>query len=289
MGGGAVVLLGLWLGPGRSRVRRVRWSRVRRVRWSPADAAAFLLGAVAIATYQVCFFAAVRTAGVAVGTVVTIGSGPVFTGLFSRLIGASGLSARWAIATAGAIVGCSVLVVGGSQAGASAGGVPLALAAGACYGACVVASARLIAGGRSERQVMAVMFGGGAALLLPVLLTAPLGWLATWHGLAVICWLGGVTTAAAYLLYGYGLRTVAAPVAVTLGLAEPAIATVLAVVLLGERLTALGVGGLLAVGVALAVMATDRRAAAVRYPPDLGENHERESDASTQAGSGAPV
>ena len=60
-----------------------------------------------------------------------------------------------------------------------------------------------------------------------------------------------MTTAVAYLLYGRGLRTVPAPVAVTLGLAEPVVAALLALVVLGEQLTASGRGWAVAlVGVA---------------------------------------
>jgi DME family drug/metabolite transporter len=44
-------------------------------------------------------------------------------------------------------------------------------------------------------------------------------------------------------------------VAVTLGLAEPAVAALLAVLVLGERLTATAVTGIILIGVALAVLA----------------------------------
>ncbi len=46
--------------------------------------AVLLLAAAAVGGYQVCFFTAVRMTGVAVGTVVAIGSAPVFTGALSR-------------------------------------------------------------------------------------------------------------------------------------------------------------------------------------------------------------
>ena len=61
-------------------------------------------------------------------------------------------------------------------------------------------------------------------------------------------------TAVAYLLYGRGLRGVPAPAAVTLGLAEPVVAALLALVVLGERLSAPAVAGLLLVGLALALL-----------------------------------
>jgi DME family drug/metabolite transporter len=78
---------------------------------------------------------------------------------------------------------------------------------------------------------------------------------------AVTAYLGIVTTVMAYLLYGRGLRTVAVPVAVTLGLAEPVVAAVLGIVVLGERLTATATVGLILVGLALAALAVGRRPA----------------------------
>ena len=215
---------------------------------------ALALGAAGVAGYQICFFSAVRQTGVAIGTVVAIGSGPVFAGLISALTGSARLSLRWLIATTGAIAGCVVLLTGGRAAGVQLAGAGLALAAGLCYACYAVAAASLIAGGAAGRSVMAIMFGGGALVLLPVLLTGPVGWLLTLRGAVVVFELSVLATAVAYLLYGYGLRTVQVPVAVTLGLAEPVVAALLAVAVLDERLTGTAIAGLLLVGLALALL-----------------------------------
>src|SRR3954462_8280010 len=84
-------------------------------RWSRR---ALLAGAVGIAAYQLAFFAAVRETGVAVGTVVAIGSGPAFAGLLSR----APLTGRWAASTALAVAGIALLVAGGAQARVSGPG-----------------------------------------------------------------------------------------------------------------------------------------------------------------------
>ena len=84
--------------------------------------------------------------------------------------------------------------------------------------------------------------------------------------MAVAGYLGMVTTALAYLLYGRGLRTVPAPVAVTLGLAEPVVAAILGLVVLGERLTATDVAGLALVGLALATLVRRAPCAPTRLP-----------------------
>jgi drug/metabolite transporter, DME family len=213
------------------------------------------LAAAAVAGYQVTFFTAVRVTGVAVGTVVAIGSAPVLTGLLSRLTGGPPLGRRWIAATAAAVAGCVVLVTGGRAAGVRPEGVLLALAAGLCYAVYAVVAARLIALGSPETAVMGLLFGGAAVLLSPVLAASPDGWLVTARGLAVVGYLGVVTTAVAYLLYGRGLRTISAPVAVTLGLAEPAVAALLGLVVLGERINGAAVVGLILVGLALVGLA----------------------------------
>ncbi len=235
--------------------------------------AVLILAAAAVGGYQVCFFTAVRMAGVAIGTVVAIGSAPVFTGALSRLTGGPRLDLRWMLATAAAVAGCAVLVTGGHAGVATTGvattgvattgvasavGVGLALAAGLCYAIYAVTASRLITAGNPEAAVMGLLFGAAAVLLSPVLATSSPGWLLTGRGLAVTAYLGVVTTVLAYLLYGRGLRTVLAPVAVTLGLAEPVVAAILGLVVLRERLTAPDVVGLLLVGLALATLVGGR-------------------------------
>jgi len=230
-------------------------AELRRMLSAPGSGRARLIvAAVSVGGYQLAFFSAVRLTGVAIGTVVAIGSAPVLTGLISRLTGGQRLDGRWLTATAGAVAGCAVLVTGGSAAGVNLAGVGLALTAGLCYAVYAVSAARLISAGTGERAVMGALFGGGAVLLVPVLLASSPGWLLTARGLAVAAYLGVVTTAVAYLLYGRGLRTVPAPVAVTLGLAEPVVAALLALVVLGERLTPAALAGVVLVGLALAVL-----------------------------------
>ena len=86
-----------------------------------------LLGGVFVALYQVSFFAAVADTGVAVGTVVALGSAPAFAGLAARAFNREPLSARWAAATALACAGVCMLVLGGGRRrGVAAGRLPRA-------------------------------------------------------------------------------------------------------------------------------------------------------------------
>jgi drug/metabolite transporter, DME family len=260
LGGALLLALAIATADGRRAVGRLLSA-------GEASRAALLIAAATVGGYQLCFFAAVRITGVAIGTVVAIGSAPVFTGLLSRLTGGPPLERSWMLATAAAVAGCTVLVTGGHASGASPGGVVLALAAGLCYSGYAVAAARLISGGHPERAVMGLLFGGAAVLLAPVLAATSPGWVATGRGVAVVGYLGVVTTGVAYLLYGRGLRTVPAPAAVTLGLAEPVVAALLGVVVLGERLSLTAIAGLALVGVALVALAAGQPARTAPVTP----------------------
>lgn len=216
--------------------------------------------AVAVAAYQLCFFAAVARTGVAIGTVVAIGSGPVFTGLLSWLADRSPPSRRWALATAAAVAGCAVLIIGGGTSGADPGGIALALLGGLLYAFYAVMAARGIGRGMDSGAVMGVLFGGAAVIMLPVLVGSSPGWLAEPRGLLTALYLGLAATTLAYLLYGRGLRTTPVATAATLALAEPAVAALLGLVVLGEHLSALSWAGLVLLGVGLLVVAAPGKA-----------------------------
>src|SRR4051812_43975623 len=117
--------------------RRARASSPGPGARTPWSARVVLAGGLGVAGYQLSFFAAVADTGVAVGTVVALGSAPVFAGLLARITSKAELDARWAACTAFATVGVTVLVVssGGGSATVSPVGVALALGAGVGYAA----------------------------------------------------------------------------------------------------------------------------------------------------------
>jgi DME family drug/metabolite transporter len=198
---------------------------------------------------------------VAVGTVVAIGSGPVFTGALSWWLERRPPGARWAAGTAAAIAGCAILIMGGAAGvGADPAGVMFALLGGLLYASYAVIAAREISRGLDSTGVMGVLFGGAAAIMLPVLLVTGPGWLAAPRGLLTALYLGCAATALAYLLYGRGLRTTPVATAATLALAEPAVAAILGVIVLREQLPATSWAGLALLGASLAMVAVPKRA-----------------------------
>lgn len=237
-----------------------------RTRWG---AVAGLMTAV----YQVTFFGGVHLAGVALGTLVTIGSGPVFTGLLSWALLRERPQASWVVATAVCVVGLALLVGSGASApGNDARGLLLALGAGLGYAVYTVGAKHLITDGHRSDDVMTAAFVLGGLVLLPLLLAQPLAWLATPRGLVMALWLGLATTTLAYVLFGRGLRHLPAGPVTTLVLAEPVVATFLGVVVLGESLAVLGWIGaaLVLAGLALQGVVSARRGGEVAAQDALG-------------------
>lgn len=224
-------------------------------RWPAAPLA---VAAAGVALYQLAFFEGVARAGVAVGTIVAIGSAPVFAGVIGVFLLGERLTPRWAIATAVGVSGVGLLVLPGERLSGDAGAAVLPLAAGLAYAAYASASKRLLSTHDSV-AVAAVAFGGGAVLLLPVLLVSDLGWVARPAGVAAVLELGLVATAAAYLLYTRGLAYLPVSRAATLSLAEPLTATLLGVLVLGESLAPVQVAGAAGVAAGLALLAARPR------------------------------
>ena len=201
--------------------------------WPPLATAAM---ALAVAVYQPLFFAGVSLTGVAVGTVTAIGSAPVWAGAIGLLAGGEKPTIHWAVATALAVAGCAILLLGPGDISVSAPGVVLCLAAGGGY-VVFATIAKDFLRSKPQAAVMGVVFTLGAVALSPALLLTDFSWLAGPRGTLVALELGLFATAAAYLLFAGGLSRIPVTTTATLSLAEPLTAGALGILLLGENLT----------------------------------------------------
>ncbi|RFU88059.1 DMT family transporter [Streptomyces triticagri] len=252
--GGLVLLVGaLSLGP-KQAVRRVRVGRTA------------VLGA-ALALFQTAYFAAVQSTGLAVGTVVTLGAGPVLIALGARLAMAERLGRGGVAAVAGALTGLAVMVLGDGGATVRPWGVLLALLSASGYAAMTLLTRfwGRDGGGDDAYATTAWTFGFAALCLLP---------LAGLEGLvphtaerADVVWLllyiAAVPTALAYALYFAGAVVVRSATVSVIMLLEPVSAAVIAVALLGEALTAGTVVGTLLMLAAVAGLAVAETRGAV--------------------------
>nr|WP_301175192.1 DMT family transporter [Actinomadura geliboluensis] len=238
--------------------RRAFRTLTRRT-WAPLAAASAATG-----TFQAAFFSAVDRTGAAVATAVVFGLAPVSTGLCERLVLRTRLSPRWWAGTGCAVGGVALLMVPGPAVHVDPVGVLLSLAAGTCFGVYTVSAKVLTGRDAGMAAAVSVTLLAGAAALLPWTL-AELPALAAPRSAVLVGWLGIAATAAAYMFFVTGLGRVAAATAGTLSLAEPLVAAVLAVAVLGERLSApVAAGSLLLLG-GLFVVSVPARPRAARY------------------------
>ncbi|NKX49005.1 EamA family transporter [Arthrobacter deserti] len=235
-------------------------ARARRLLYAQRNVVA--LGAVAVAVYPLAFYTSMQLAGVAVGTVVSIGSAPLASALIERILEGHRLSARWAAGAVPGLAGTALLCLaspagggaGTASAWSTAAGTGLGLAAGLTYALYSWAARRLMLRAVPPRAAMGAVFGAGGLLLMPVLILTGAPLLDSWTNAAVAGYMALVPMFAGYLLFGRGLARVAASTATTVSLAEPVVAAVLAVGVVGERLPALGWAGAALVLASLVVL-----------------------------------
>ncbi|MFF4334361.1 DMT family transporter [[Kitasatospora] papulosa] len=224
-----------------------------------AERGVVLLGALAVAAYPPAFYSSMHLAGVATGTVVSIGSAPLASALIERVVDGRRLTRRWITGAVLGLSGTVLLCAAEATAGASSGpgarsagstvlGVVLGLTAGLTYAVYSWAAHRLIGRGLTSGAAMGTVFGIGGLLLVPVLAATGAPLLDSWSAAAVGAYMALVPMFLGYVLFGWGLARVRASTATTLTLLEPAVAAVLAVLVVGERLRPAGW-----VGVALIV------------------------------------
>ena len=222
-----------------------RWSSSSAGRTAaPPVVALIAIGAASVAAYQLSFFTALTKAGVAVGTVVSMSTPPIFAGLLLLLRRTMRVSGWWALSTAITIGGCALIAADGSGSKLDGFGVVMATVAGVSFTAYSTAASKLIEVGFVPSGVMGVLFAGGGFFLLPVLVLLDTSWILTTNGLVLSVYLAVAATAVAYALYGNGLRTVPITTSATLTLADPLMAAVLGLTIIGEPMTPTVVCGL---------------------------------------------
>ena len=239
---GSMVLWSVVLG-GRRREPLPSSATVRSLR------SLLVIGGFGVAVYTPLFFVAVDRSGVAIGTVVAIASGPFFAAGLDWMFRRVRPTAAWLRGTVVTVLGATVLIVSVDSGGTGVDllGVAAALAAGFGYATYSVSSKATMERGLASTIALAIPFTIGVVVVLVLSVGQGASWLATSSGLAMALYLGVVATGLAYVLFGYGLRRLTSATAVTLVLAEPLTAALLAVVVLDESIPVAGWLGVVAV------------------------------------------
>lgn len=217
-----------------------------------------LVGAVCVAIYPLAFYGSMRMAGVTIGTVISLGSAPLLSAAIEYRQSGFRPSLRWLAGATVGIIGMVLLSMsehGGAHT-APAGSSTLAgslvgLIAGFTYALYSSCARQLMQRGISSTTAMGATFGIGGLLLMPVLIATGGPFLASWNNAAVGLYMAFVPMFLGYVCFGYGLSRVETSVATTITLFEPVVAAFFAVVIVGERLSALGWFGVLLVVICL--------------------------------------
>jgi len=217
---------------------------------------ALLAAIAAMASSQPLFFTGVAKTGVAVGTIVTIGSGPILAGLLGWAVRGESVGGRWAIATILSVGGAVLIASGGAAAGIDGGGLVFALGAGLAWAVYLVAAKALFAE-FPPIFVVAVVFSASAIVLAPWFVVSHPVWILSGRGALVAAWFV-VTTALSYVLFASGLSGTPIAAAATLSLSEPLTAAILGMTVLGEPVRATTVGGIVLVALGLFVISSDQ-------------------------------
>lgn len=237
------------------------WILFRRrgiIRGKKWDLTGILLAASGLTAYQFAFFSAVKLTGVAIGTMVAIGSAPVLAGILGRVFFKECLSSRWFISTLLAITGCFLLVTAGKSnfSSASVTGTILAFWAALSY-ALEGAGLRLI-GARDPIETVSLISVVSAAMALPWLITGDISWIFSLRGMICIFFLSVLTTILPFSLFAKGIGKITLGKAYTLSLSEPMTAWMLSALLLGEKLSLIGSIGVFILFSGIIILACDK-------------------------------
>jgi drug/metabolite transporter, DME family len=232
--------------------------------------------ALLAAEFQAAYFGSIALTSVSLATLITIGAAPVIVQA-AELAAARQRPTREKLVTL-ALALASLGLLAGAPAGGNGetallGGAGLALLSAAGFAAMTLIVATPVPGlGDLAMTGYGSAFGGLA--LLPLALSSngtALAALALHPSPAALCLLAALgvgPTALAYALYYRGLRSAAPSTAVLMTLLEPLTATLLGVLLLGNRLGPTGTAGMVLLSISVIITAWPRpgRALAVAAP-----------------------
>jgi len=211
-----------------------------------------------VGIYQLTFFSAVHLTGIAVATVTALGSVPTFSAIVAYVLLGEKPTKSWYLGTSVTIIGIGLLGTAHGISGFNLVGFILAAVAGFGFAVFSVVSRRSLSRGVQEIWLTATSFGVASLITLPFLFAQNPEWIATAKGGLTVLWLGLVPTAIGYFLFTFGLRRIESSVAATVVLAEPATATILAAVVIGEQLTLQSYVGIITVALGILYISRSR-------------------------------
>ena len=212
-----------------------------------------------IGMYQLTFFSAVHSTGIAIATVTALGSAPTLSAVVAYVVLKEKPQRSWYLGTSITVLGIVLVGTANGVQSFDAKGVGLAVLAGFGFSVFNVICRRSLANGAQDMWLTATTFGVAAIVSFPFLFVENPEWIMTSKGFVSILWLGLVTTSVGYVLFMFGLKRIESSKAATVVLAEPATATILAAVVIGEPLVLQSYLGILIVALGILYVSRSQR------------------------------
>jgi DME family drug/metabolite transporter len=211
-----------------------------------------------IGMYQLTFFSAVHSTGIAIATVTALGAAPTLSAVVAYVVLREKPQRSWYAGTAVTILGIVLVGTAHGIESFDPKGVGLATLAGFGFAVFNVVCRKSLAQGAQDMWLTATTFGVAALVSFPFLFTQNPEWILTSKGFFTVLWLGLVTTSVGYILFMFGLKRIESSKAATVVLAEPATATILAAFVIGENLVARSYVGILIVALGIAYISQSK-------------------------------
>lgn len=221
-----------------------------------------LVGVLSVAIYPLAFYSSMYLAGITIGTVVSIGTAPLFSALLEKFFDKKSLSITWFVSFILGVIGVIFLSIGESYPDSivetnrylKIAGIILGIIAGLTYSLYSWAAKKMMDNGLDVKASMGLIFGIGALLLLPTVFYTGTNIFEAPNHLYVLSYMVLIPMFLGYVLFGYGLKTISASKAITLTLFEPVVAALLAIFLVGEKLIFIGWLGMVLIFLCLIIL-----------------------------------
>lgn len=207
--------------------------------------------------FQIAFYNSVLYAGLAAGTVVSVGSTPIFAGILQWLIFSKKPGKIWYPATLLGVLGVVLLNLDAFD-GANLQSLLLPLLAGFFSAMCVLCGPSAVKGqdpivaGTAACTVVAF-------LMLPFLFIYPVAWAFSAKGLLCVGMLGLANTAIGYLLIFKGFQTTTPAVAASVTLIEPVGAALIGIVFFNENSSLAALAGIALIVFSVGILVFDKK------------------------------
>lgn len=204
--------------------------------------------------FQISFYNSVLYAGLAAGTVISVGSTPIFAGILQWLIFSKKPGKIWYPATLMGVLGVVLLNLDAFN-NANLQSLLLPLLAGFFSATCVLSGPSAVKG-----QDPIVAGTAACTVVALLMLIYPVAWAFSAKGLLCVGMLGLANTAIGYLLIFKGFQTTTPAVAASVTLIEPVGAALIGIVFFNENSSLAALAGIALIVFSVGILVFDKKA-----------------------------